>query len=74
MRQSSWAVIAALAVSVLCAAEAKAVVPRAAHLPGDVAATERVRGGGVVISADGEGTGSSTARGQGGTHDGETIT
>lgn len=74
MRESSWAVVAALAVSVLCAAPAAAAVPRATHLPGDVTASECLRGGGVIlISADGEGTGSFTARCQGGSHDGETI-
>ncbi|WP_217140353.1 hypothetical protein [Streptomyces sp. AC627_RSS907] len=76
MRQSSWAVIAALAVSVPCAAPARTVVPRAAHRPGGVRATERVRGGGANLPADreGAGTGSSTARGRGGVHDGETLT
>ncbi|MDG9723227.1 hypothetical protein [Streptomyces sp. DH41] len=75
MRKSSWAVIAALTLPVLCAAAAEAAVPRATHLPGDVTATECGRGGAViVISADGEGTDSFTACGQGSAHDGETIT
>ncbi|MBQ1095193.1 hypothetical protein ACIQ1J_09135 [Streptomyces sp. NPDC097107] len=76
MRKSSWAVVAALALSVLCAAPAEAAVSRAAHLPVDVTATECIRGGGVIIiSVDGSsGTGSFTKRCQGGTHDGESVT
>ncbi|MFH8974480.1 hypothetical protein [Streptomyces sp. NPDC017890] len=75
MRQSSWVVIAALAVSVPCAAPAKAAVPRAPHLPGDVPATGCGRGvAAVVVPADGEGTASRAARRPGGTHDGETVT
>ncbi|MFE0802802.1 hypothetical protein [Streptomyces sp. NPDC058812] len=76
MRKSSWTVIAALAVSVLCAAPAQAAVPRAEHVPVDVTPTECIQGGGVIIiSVDGSsGTGSFTKRCQGGTHDGETVT
>lgn len=75
MRESSWAVVAALTLSVLCAAPAEAAVSRAAHLPVDVTATECIQGGGVIIiSVDGSGTGSFTKRCQGGTHDGETVT
>ncbi|MET9778128.1 hypothetical protein ABZ023_28400 [Streptomyces sp. NPDC006367] len=75
MRRSSCAVLVALAVSVLCAAPADAAGTRAARLPAEVTAAECVEGGGViVVSADGEGTGSFTARCQGGTHDGEAVT
>ncbi|MFB6553925.1 hypothetical protein [Streptomyces sp. NPDC056405] len=75
MRKSSWAVVAALVLSVLCAAPAEAAVSRAAHLPVDVTATECIQGGGVIIiSVDGSGTGSFTKRCQGGTHDGESVT
>ncbi|WP_399894037.1 hypothetical protein ACGH7X_36560 [Streptomyces sp. BBFR51] len=75
MRKSSWTVIAALAVSVVCGPVAQAAVSRTPRLPGDVTATECLQGGGmIVIAADGRGTGSLTARCQGGTHDGQTIT
>ncbi|MFG3112487.1 hypothetical protein [Streptomyces tendae] len=75
MRKSSCTVIAALAVSVLCATGARASVPRVASLPGEVTASECVAGGGVIIiSADGDGTGSFTSLCRGGTHDGQTIT
>ncbi|MFJ3037647.1 MULTISPECIES: hypothetical protein [Streptomyces] len=75
MRKSSCTVIAALAVSVLCATGARASVPRAASLPAEVTASQCVAGGGViVISADGDGTGSFTSLCRGGTHDGQTIT
>ncbi|MFL9653126.1 hypothetical protein ACJ7VE_05325 [Streptomyces sp. PB17] len=75
MRKSSCTVIAALAVSVLCATGVRASVPRAAGLPGEVSASECIAGGGViVISADGDGTGSFTSLCRGGTHDGQTIT
>ncbi|MEJ1202690.1 MULTISPECIES: hypothetical protein [unclassified Streptomyces] len=75
MRKSSWAAVAALALSVLSAAPAEAAVSRAVHLPVDVTATECIQGGGVIIiSVDGSGTGSFTKRCQGGTHDGETVT
>ncbi|MFK0066915.1 hypothetical protein [Streptomyces sp. NPDC091046] len=75
MRKSSCTLIAALAVSVLCATGAQASVPRAVSLPGEVTASECIRGGGViVISADGDGTGSFTSLCRGGTHDGQTIT
>lgn len=75
MRNSSWAVAAAVALSVLCAAPAAAAAgPRATHLPGGVTATQCVRGGGmIIITADSEAAGSLTARCQGGTHHGETI-
>ncbi|CAL9669200.1 hypothetical protein [Streptomyces sp. enrichment culture] len=75
MRKSSCTLLAALAVSVLCATGAQASGPRAASLPGEVTASECIRGGGViVISADGDGTGSFTSLCRGGTHDGQTIT
>ncbi|CAM5443624.1 Secreted protein OS=Streptomyces tendae OX=1932 GN=GUR47_05105 PE=4 SV=1 [Streptomyces tendae] len=74
MRKSSCTVIAALAVSLLGTSGAHASMPRAAHLPGDVTATECIEGGGVIIiSADGDGTGSFTTLCRGGTHDGQTI-
>ncbi|MDG9689008.1 hypothetical protein CJI59_22215 [Streptomyces sp. Alain-F2R5] len=75
MRKSTWAVVAAMTVPVLCAAPAGAFAPRTAHLPADVTATECVQGGGVVIiSVDQSGTGSFTKRCQGGVHDGESVT
>ncbi|GAA2573693.1 MULTISPECIES: hypothetical protein [Streptomyces] len=75
MRKSSWTAIAALAVSVLCAAGAQAAERGAPARPGEVTATECVRGGGViVISADGDGTGSFTRLCSGGAHDGQTVT
>lgn len=76
MRKSSCTLIAALTVSVLCAAGAGAAsVPSAVSLPAEVTATECIEGGGViVISADGDGTGSFTSLCRGGTHDGQTIT
>ncbi|PPS86251.1 hypothetical protein [Streptomyces sp. MH60] len=75
MRKSSCTVIAALVLSVLCATGARASVPRAPGLWRDVTATACIEGGGViVISADGDGTGSFTALCQGGTHDGQTVT
>ncbi|MFG2679554.1 hypothetical protein [Streptomyces sp. NPDC048392] len=75
MRKSSWAVSAALAVSLLCAVPAQAAAPRAPYAPGDVTADECLRGGGlIIISADGEGTGAFTARCRGGVHDGQIIT
>ncbi|MEV2256499.1 hypothetical protein AB0I94_39185 [Streptomyces sp. NPDC050147] len=76
MRDSSWAVVPALTLSLLCAAPAAAAAePRATHLPGDVTANQCIRGGGmIIISADSEGTGRLRARCQGGIHNGETIT
>ncbi|OMI91793.1 hypothetical protein BSZ07_02655 [Streptomyces sp. M1013] len=75
MRKSSCTVLAALALSVLCATGARAAVPHAPSLPSDVTATECVQGGGViVISADGDGTGSFTTICRGGVHDGQAIT
>jgi hypothetical protein len=77
MRKSTWAVVAALTVPVLCAApaEASVSVSRTASLPADVTATECVQGGGVIIiSVDQSGTGSFTKRCQGGVHDGESVT
>jgi hypothetical protein len=84
MRESSWSVIAALTLAVLCAAPAEAAVTRAlaadsgalraTRLPSDVTATQCIQGGGVIIvSVDGTGTGTFTKRCQGGTHDGETV-
>ncbi|MFF0644423.1 hypothetical protein ACFYVV_12525 [Streptomyces tendae] len=73
MRKSSCTVIAALAVSVLCATGARASVPRAAGLPGEVTASQCVAGGGVIIISE-DGTGSFTSLCRGGTHDGQTIT
>ncbi|MGC9379816.1 hypothetical protein [Streptomyces sp. MH13] len=75
MRKPSWAVIAALAVPVLCAAPAEAAVPHAGLRPGDVTATGCVRGGAVTAASAGrEEAGSFTAGCQGGTHDGESVT
>ncbi|WP_030185301.1 hypothetical protein [Streptomyces violaceorubidus] len=75
MRKSSCTVIAALALSVLCATGARASVPRAPVLPSEVTATECVEGGGViVISADGDGSGAFTTLCQGGVHDGQAVT
>ncbi|MFD5653883.1 MULTISPECIES: hypothetical protein [unclassified Streptomyces] len=75
MRKSSCTVVAALALSVLGAAGAQASVPRAPSVASDVTATECLQGGGgIVITADGTGTGSLTAVCRGGTHDGQTIT
>ncbi|MGC0387162.1 hypothetical protein RKD32_006898 [Streptomyces sp. SAI-195] len=75
MRKSSCTVLAALALSVLCATGARASVPHAPSVPGEVTATECIQGGGViVISADGDGTGSFTTICQGGVHDGQAIT
>ncbi|CAM5226869.1 hypothetical protein SVIOM342S_08210 [Streptomyces violaceorubidus] len=65
MRKSSCTVIAALAVSLLGTSGAHASMPRAAHLPGDVTATECIEGGGVeiIISArTGGGTGAHSRR------------
>ncbi|AKZ59923.1 putative secreted protein [Streptomyces ambofaciens ATCC 23877] len=83
MRESSWSVIAALTLSVLCAAPAGAAARavqadsgalRVARLPSEVTATQCVQGGGVIIvSVDESGTGTFTKRCQGGTHDGETV-
>ncbi|MGW4544803.1 hypothetical protein ACWEN4_00255 [Streptomyces violaceorubidus] len=75
MRKSSCTVIAALALSVLCDTGARASVPHAASVPGEVTATECVAGGGViVISADGDGSGAFTTLCQGGIHDGQAVT
>ncbi|MFE5262210.1 hypothetical protein [Streptomyces coelicoflavus] len=75
MRKSSCTVIAALAVWALGATGAQAAVLRVPDLPGEVTATECIEGGGVIIiSADGDGTGSFTTLCRGGTHDGQTIT
>ncbi|KOX49038.1 MULTISPECIES: hypothetical protein [Streptomyces] len=75
MRKSSCTVIAAAALWVLGAAGAQAAVPRVPGLPGGVTAAECVGGGGViVISADGDGSGSFTQLCRGGVHDGRTIT
>ncbi|MGW8063732.1 hypothetical protein ACVV2G_15995 [Streptomyces ziwulingensis] len=84
MRESSWAAVAALTVSILCVVPAEAAVPRSgpadtaalrsARLPGDVTAAQCIQGGGVIIvSVDGTGAGTFTKRCQGGTHDGETV-
>ncbi|MGC9495961.1 hypothetical protein [Streptomyces sp. WG7] len=75
MRKSSWAVIAALAVPVPCAASTEAAVPHSGPLPGDVTATGCVQGGGATAASAGrEETGSCTAGGRRGTHDGECVT
>ncbi|MER6166225.1 hypothetical protein [Streptomyces violaceorubidus] len=75
MRKSSCTVIAALALSVMCATGARASVPHAPGLPSEVTATECVEGGGViVISADSDGSGSFTTLCQGGIHDGQAVT
>ncbi|AIV32432.1 hypothetical protein LMJ38_33445 [Streptomyces sp. R1] len=75
MRKSSCTVIAAVTLWILCAAGAEAAEPGAPGLPGEVTATECIEGGGVIIiSADGDGTGSFTALCRGGTHDGQTVT
>ncbi|KAF2775648.1 hypothetical protein ACFWQ6_27350 [Streptomyces coelicoflavus] len=75
MRKSSCTVIAALAVWALSAAGAEAAVLRVPDLPGEVTATECIQGGGVIIiSADGDGTGSFTTLCRGGIHDGQTVT
>ncbi|MFE9702915.1 hypothetical protein [Streptomyces sp. NPDC005930] len=75
MRKTSCTVIAALAVWMLCAAGADAAVLRAPGLPGEVTAAECIQGGGlIIVSADGEGTGSFTKLCRGGVHDGQTIT
>ncbi|WP_395570651.1 hypothetical protein [Streptomyces sp. BK79] len=74
MRESRYAVSAALALSLLCAAPAAAAAGPV-RLPAEVTAGECIRGGGlIIISVDGSGTGSFTKRCQGGTHDGETVT
>ncbi|MGG8340100.1 hypothetical protein ACQ87T_26375, partial [Streptomyces lividans] len=75
MRKSSCTVVAALALSVLGATGAEASAPRAPSVASDVTASECLRGGGVIIiSADGDGTGTFTKLCRGGIHDGQTIT
>ncbi|MFJ8595277.1 hypothetical protein [Streptomyces sp. NPDC093598] len=68
MRTLPYALVTALAVSVL------AVPCRAAALPADVTASQCIAGGGsIVISAVGDGWQAYTKRCVGGVHDGETV-
>ncbi|WP_446034508.1 hypothetical protein [Streptomyces olivaceus] len=82
MRESSWGVGAALAVSVLCAAAAHVPYsPRAPLTPAappasrDVTGDACLRGGGpVVVSADVADPAPFTQVCRGGVHDGQTVT
>ncbi|MEV8127412.1 hypothetical protein AB0P07_25555 [Streptomyces sp. NPDC085944] len=75
MRKSSCTMIAAVALWLLCAAGAGAAELGAPGLLRQVTATECIEGGGVIIiSADGDGTGSFTTLCRGGIHDGQTVT